>query len=151
MDERPFYKSSYNWYTAVVIFIISCALLNLLSVINDVLAIVSIVLDFILILVIFLKKFLFYDDRVEIVRLNKYLKKRKYKYDDLLKVEYRDGVVRSPAVVILFTKDEPNSVKKSFIVSSKKKTKELLKRLFDRGVKISFNCPEEDIPKLKSW
>lgn len=154
MEDSVFFKTSYNWAYTIVIIIFIGSLYFIIHAINNLLGIAYIVTDFICVLAFFTKKFVFYENRIEIIKLNKLLKKRIILYKDVLKIEYMNGVVaRTPPQIVIFASDEskPKPYINSFVAPSKKKTKILLKELFDRGVKIEFNCYEDEKDELKSW
>ena len=87
MEDSVFFKTSYNWAYTIVIIIFIGSLYFIIHAINNLLGIAYIVTDFICVLAFFTKKFVFYENRIEIIKLNKLLKKRIILYKDVLKIE----------------------------------------------------------------
>ena len=151
MKEEILYKTNYNWY---VIFV--CSLLigfpaYPLYGLSPVFSCAYLLLDLLLVVGIISKQFVFFNDRVEVVRLF-FTKRRVYFYADLQKVEYRNGkIARTPPHIIFITKKKQKNFWQSITAPSKSQTKLILKILHNAGVRVEFNCWEEEIAVLKSW
>lgn len=140
MGEKIIYKTSFNWMPTIAIFILLGSMFFFIKKINYLLGFFYILVDVIVVLTFIAKKFIFYENRVEIVRFNGFSKKRIFRYNDLLKIVYLDrGLTKTPPEIAVITKENPKNYMKSFMAPSSKKTKVLLKELHDLGVKIEIN------------
>lgn len=98
-----------------------------------------------------LKRYYFYNDRVEILHIVRNKKEIIY-FNQIEKIQFRIAIsVRSPPQIVVMTKAEPKKAYKSFIIYSTKKTKYLLNELHNLGLKIEFAGDKEYIAKVKSW
>lgn len=154
MEDSIFFKTSYNWGQAIAIMLLLGSLYFVIHAINNLLGIAYMVTGFICVLAFFPKKFVFYENRIEIIKINKLLRKRIYEYKNVVKIEFWHGdVARTPPEIFIYVNNDSKNKMyvTSFIAPSMKKTKVLLRQLYDKGVKIEFNCFKYQIDELKSW
>ena len=150
MKEEVLYKINLNWYVilgwSVIIGVPAYPLYDL----SPVFSCVYLLLDLLLVVGIINKQFVFFNDRVEVVKM--FLSKRRVCfYDDLQKVEYRNKGDRASPNIIFFTKKNPKIFWQSIPAFPKSRAKLILQVLHKAGVRVEFNCWEEEIAVLKSW
>lgn len=151
-EDKVLYKTSYNWTLTLLFSSFIGSFYFIVSVISELAGIIYIVCDVLLMLTFVSRKFVFYENRVEMVRLIKFFKNKTYKYQDIIKIEYKSGVPRVPPEIFIVTKvDNSKEHKDAFLAPSVKKTKFLLKELHNRGINITFNCNESVRDAYKSW
>ncbi len=147
--EKILFSSSFSWWFLSILGIIFLG--SFCFFFDGVYRIVYIIAIIIIVFAMVPRKFVFYDDRIEIIKLNSFSPKQIFKYNELLKIEYRQKYDRrSGPEIIIVSKDKPNNYRKDFWAPSDNKTRELLKEMHDRGVKIEFNC-DRSTNNIKSW
>ncbi len=153
MKDGILYKTSYNWVTSLLFWGCIACFYFIISVISELAGILFILSDTLLVLVFITRKFVFYEDRVEIVRLIKFSKNKVFKFTDIIKIEYRSGLASKvpPEIILITRNDKWKKCKNSFVAADGNETKFLLKELHDRGINITFNCSETVMNFYKSW
>lgn len=140
-NDRILYCTSYNWLLSIVMIIFIGFPYFVIDYVNHALGFLYIAIDLLLVLSLFTHKIVIYEDRIEKVMLNRFIKDKVFVFNDNLFIEYRSHFMpRVPPEIMAFIKN--NNSKKvvlSFLAPSKKKTFKLLDELSKRGVSIQYN------------
>ena len=152
MKEKVLYKTNYNWFDILVVSFFIGTPAFVFYDLSPVFSCVYLLLDLLLVVGIINKQFVFFNDRVEVVKM--FLSKRRVCfYNDLQKVEYWNKGGRLPNYIIFHTKKKPKPkiYWQSITAPSMSQAKLILQVLHKAGVRVEFNCWEEEIADLKSW
>lgn len=150
MKNNLIYKSHLTFLLPLIIIIFLLSFCPLL-VFNLYLLIIYIIIISFGVCSFLLKRYSFYDDRVEISYV--ILRKKEVLYlDEIKEIQFRLYYAnRSPPQILIITKSEPYNLKRFFVIFGTKKTSYLLNRLHSVGLEIKFLCDKNYIKKIKNW